>query len=76
MPHVIEAAVDKLGPWIICAAMIGILLYEHHRHEDVLVSMNRTLTSALELVAHTQQRQTDLMARDGFILPPTDGPLR
>jgi hypothetical protein len=76
MPNFIEAVVDKLGPWIICAAIVGILLYEHHRHEAVLVSMNRTLTSALELIAHTQQTQTDLLARDGFLLPPTVGPLR
>ena len=73
MKELFEAVINKLGPWIICFAMIGILIYEHHRHEAILVSMNRTLTSAVELVARTQQTQTELMARDGFILPPQVG---
>ena len=73
MKELFESAINKLGPWVICFSMIGVLLYENHRHEATLASMNRTLASALELVADVQQQQTALLSRDGFILPPTTG---
>jgi hypothetical protein len=72
---VFETVVNKFGPWIICFAMIGICLYEAHRHEETLISLNGQLTAALESVAKVHETQTDLLARDGFILPPPNGPL-
>ena len=71
---VFETVVNKFGPWIICFAMIGICLYEAHRHEETLVSINSQLTTALESVAKVHETQTELLARDGFILPPPNGP--
>jgi hypothetical protein len=71
---VFETVVNKFGPWVICFAMIGICLYEAHRHEETLVSINSQLTTALESVAKVHETQTELLARDGFILPPPNGP--
>ena len=35
---VFETVVNKFGPWVICFAMIGVFLYEAHRHEETLIS--------------------------------------
>ena len=74
MLAVFETVVNKFGPWFICFAMIGVFLYETHRHEETLVSINSQLTNALEAVAKVHETQTELLARDGFILPPLNGP--
>ncbi len=71
---VFETVINKFGPWIICFAMIGICLYEAHRHEETLISINSQLTNALESVAKVHETQTELLAKDGFILPPQNGP--
>ena len=74
MLTVFETVVNKFGPWVICFAMIGIFIYQSHRHEETLISLNSQLTAALESVAKVHESQTELLARDGFILPPQDGP--
>ena len=74
MLAVFETVVNKFGPWFICFAMIGICLFEAHRHEQTLVNINSELATALEAVARVHETQTDLLARDGFILPPQGGP--
>jgi hypothetical protein len=74
MLDVFNAVIDKFGPWIVCFAMIGISLFESHRHEETLVAINGELAAALEAVAKVHETQTDLLARDGFILPPQGGP--
>ena len=71
---VFETIVNKFGPWFICFAMISVFLYEAHRHEETLISLNGQLTAALESVAKVHESQTELLARDGFILPPQNGP--
>ena len=71
---VFETVINKFGPWFICFAMIGVFLYEAHRHEETLIAINSQLTTALESVAKVHETQTELLARDGFILPPPNGP--
>ena len=74
MLAVFNVVIDKFGPWIVCFAMIGISLFESHRHEETLVAINGELAAALQAVAKVHETQTDLLARDGFILPPQGGP--
>jgi hypothetical protein len=56
-----ETVVNKFGPWVICFAMIGVFLYEAHRHEETLIAINRQLTNALESVAKAHEMQTELL---------------
>ena len=58
---VFETVVNKFGPWGICFAMIGVFLYEAHRHEETLISINKQLTNALEAVARAHEKQTELL---------------
>ena len=58
---VFETVVNKFGPWVICFAMIGVFLYEAHRHEETLIAINRQLSSALESVIKAHEMQTELI---------------
>ena len=58
---VFETVINKFGPWIICFAMIGICLYEAHRHEETLIAINSQLASALESVIKAHEMQTELL---------------
>ena len=57
---VFETVGNKLGPWVICFAMIGVFLYEAHRHEETLIAINSQLTNALESVVKAHEMQTEL----------------
>ena len=58
---VFETVVNKFGPWVICFAMIGVFLYEAHRHEETLIAIKTQLTNALESVAKAHEMQTELI---------------
>ena len=58
---VFETVVNKFGPWVICFAMMGVFLYEAHRHEETLIAINSQLTNALESVAKAHEMQTELI---------------
>ena len=58
---VFETVVNKFGPWVICFAMIGVFLYEAHRHEETLIAINSQLTSALESVVKAHEMKTELL---------------
>ena len=57
---VFETVVNKFGTWVICFAMIGVFLYEAHRHEETLIAINSQLTNALESVVKAHEMQTEL----------------
>ena len=58
---VFETVVNKFGPWVICFAMIGVFLYEAHRHEETLIAINSQLTNALVSGAKAHEVQTELL---------------
>ena len=58
---VFETVINKFGPWFICFAMIGVFLYEAHRHEETLIAINSQLASALESVIKAHEMQTELL---------------
>jgi hypothetical protein len=61
-------------PWLIAAAVITLLIWEHNRTTEALVSANGRLADAVELQGKALDGVRDLLATQGYTLPPFERP--
>lgn len=61
-------------PWLIAAAVVVLLMMEHRRTTDALIAANARLADAVELQGRALDGVRDLLAKQGYTLPPFDNP--
>lgn len=61
-------------PWLIAAAVVVLLIAEHQRTTAALVAANGRLAEAVELQGRALDGVRDLLAKQGYTLPPFDPP--
>ena len=57
-------------PWLIAASVVGLLMVEHRRTTDALVEANTRLADAVESQSDALDGVRELLARQGYTLPP------
>jgi hypothetical protein len=71
MPIWIEFKTTIL-PWLVAAAVVALLITEHRRTTDALVGANARLAAAVETQGRALDGVRDLLASQGYTLPPFD----
>lgn len=61
-------------PWLIAAAVVVLLIAEHQRTTAALVAANGRLAEAVELQGRALDGVRELLAKQGYTLPPFDPP--
>jgi hypothetical protein len=61
-------------PWLIAAAVLAILMSEHQRTTAALLAANGRLADAVEQQGRALDGVRDLLAEQGYTLPPFDRP--
>ena len=61
-------------PWLIAAAVIVLLITEHQRTTNALVAANGRLADAVELQGRALDGVRELLAKQGYTLPPFEQP--
>ena len=59
-------------PWLIAAAVVALLITEHQRTTAALVAANGRLAEAVELQGRALDGVRNLLAQQGYTLPPFD----
>jgi hypothetical protein len=70
--HIWAEFKNAILPWIIAAAVIGLLMVEHRRTTAALVTANGRLADAVELQGRALDGVRDLLAKQGYTLPPLE----
>ena len=63
---------NTILPWLIAAAVIALLMVEHRRTTAALVAANGRLADAVEVQGRALDGVRDLLAKQGYTLPPFD----
>ena len=63
---------NAILPWVIAAAVIALLMVEHRRTTTALVTANGRLAEAVETQGRALDGVRDLLAKQGYTLPPFD----
>jgi len=63
---------NTILPWMIAAAVIALLMVEHRRTTAALVQANGRLADAVETQGRALDGVRDLLAKQGYTLPPFD----
>jgi large-conductance mechanosensitive channel len=63
---------NAILPWLIAAAVIALLMVEHRRTTAALVAANGRLAEAVEVQGRALDGVRDLLAKQGYTLPPFD----
>ncbi len=61
-------------PWVIAAAVVVLLITEHKRTTAELVAANGRLAEAVEIQGRALDGVRDLLAKQGYTLPPFEEP--
>lgn len=61
-------------PWLIAAAVVVLLITEHQRTTNALVAANGRLAEAVELQGRALDGVRELLAKQGYTLPPFEPP--
>lgn len=63
---------NTILPWLVAAAVIALLMVEHRRTTAALVAANGRLADAVEVQGRALDGVRDLLAKQGYTLPPFD----
>jgi anti-sigma-K factor RskA len=63
---------NAILPWLIAAGVVGLLMFEHRRTTAALVDTNQQLAEAVEVQGRALEGVRDLLAKQGYTLPPLD----
>ena len=61
-------------PWLIAAAVVALLMVEHQRMTAALISANGRLADAVESQGRALDGVRELLAKQGYTLPPFEPP--
>ena len=70
--HIWTEFKNAILPWLIAAAVIALLMLEHRRTTAALVAANGRLSDAVEVQGRALEGVRDLLAKQGYTLPPFD----
>lgn len=70
--HIWTEFKNAILPWLIAAAVIALLMLEHRRTTAALVAANGRLAEAVEVQGRALDGVRDLLAKQGYTLPPFD----
>lgn len=59
-------------PWLIAAGVVALLMFEHRRTTAALIEANSRLAEAVEVQGKALEGVRDLLAKQGYTLPPFD----
>jgi hypothetical protein len=71
MPFWIEFK-NAILPWMLAAGVIVFLVTEHRRTTEALLTANQRLADAVEAQGRALEGVRDLLAKQGYTLPPFD----
>jgi hypothetical protein len=70
--HIWSEFKNAILPWLVAAAVVGLLMVEHRRTTAALVAANGRLADAVEVQGRALDGVRDLLAKQGYTLPPFD----
>lgn len=62
---------NTILPWVLAAGVVTFLVTEHRRTTDALLTANARLASAVEVQGQALEGVRQLLAAQGYTLPPT-----
>lgn len=65
---------NTILPWLLAAAVVSFLIMEHRRTTDALMSANGRLAEAVEQQGRALEGVRQLLASQGYTLPPLSAP--
>ena len=65
---------NAILPWMLAAAVVGFLIAEHRRTTGALLDANNRLAEAVEQQGKALDGVRDLLASQGYTLPPLTKP--
>lgn len=63
---------NAILPWLIAAGVVALLITEHHRTTEALINANGRLATAVEVQGRALEGVRELLAAQGYTLPPLD----
>lgn len=71
--HIWTEFKNTILPWLIAAGVVALLMIEHRRTTAALVAANGRLAEAVEVQGRALEGVRDLLAKQGYTLPPFEG---
>lgn len=65
---------NTILPWLLAAGVVAFLVMEHRRMTEALLSANGRLAEAVESQGKALEGVRQLLAAQGYTLPPLEGP--
>lgn len=65
---------NAILPWLLAAAVVAFLVTEHRRMTEALLDANGRLAEAVEIQGNALEGVRQLLAAQGYTLPPLEGP--
>jgi len=65
---------NAILPWVLAAGVVTFLVTEHRRTTDALLAANERLSAAVESQGKALEGVRQLLAAQGYTLPPLAGP--
>jgi hypothetical protein len=59
-------------PWLVASAVVTLLIMEHRRTTEALIGANARLATAVETQGQALEGVRELLAEQGYTLPPFD----
>jgi hypothetical protein len=63
---------NAILPWLLAGGVLAFLVMEHRRTTEALLNANQRLAEAVEKQGHALEGVRDLLAKQGYTLPPFD----
>jgi hypothetical protein len=70
--HIWTEFKNAILPWLVAAAVIALVIMEHRRTTAALLVANGRLAEAVEVQGRALDGVRDLLAKQGYTLPPFD----
>lgn len=71
--HIWNEFKTTILPWLLAGAVVALLMLEHQRTTDALVGANARLADAVEAQGRALDGVRELLAAQGYTLPPFEG---
>ena len=71
MPYWVEFK-NTILPWLLAGGVVAFLVTEHRRTTDAMLSANTRLAEAVEAQGDALEGVRELLAAQGYTLPPFD----
>ena len=65
---------NAILPWLLAAGVVAFLVTEHRRMTEALLDANGRLAEAVETQGKALEGVRQLLAAQGYALPPLEGP--